>query len=140
MCKIWGHIIIPPISIAHFLKRLVLDTYRIFRFWAFSGDENRPRKRTFLSYFKGRGVTLQPWIFLKQFFELWVIELRVMTRTCANISGEVFGPCADCCPCEAMEQKKQKTQTLTKGDVAYSNHSSCLDELFILVCLNVKIE
>ena len=41
-------------------------------------------------------------------------EFEVMTRTCTNIFGEVFGPCAHCCPSEALEQKKtQKTQALT---------------------------
>ena len=32
-------------------------------------------------------------------------ELGVMTRTCNNIFVEVFGPCAHCCLCEALEQE-----------------------------------
>ena len=34
-------------------------------------------------------------------------ELEVMTKTCLNIFGEVFGPCAHCWPCEALEQQQK---------------------------------
>ena len=48
--------------------------------------------------------------FTAEYFENKIssYELEVMTRTCTNIFGEVFGPCAHCCPCEALEQKRPK--------------------------------
>ena len=48
--------------------------------------------------------------FSPEYFEnkISIYELEVMTRTCTNSFGEVFGPCAHCCLCEALEQKRPK--------------------------------
>ena len=43
-----------------------------------------------------------------------IYELEVMTRTCTNIFGEVFGPYAYCCPCEALEQKYPENTNLNE--------------------------
>ena len=62
-------------------------------------------------------------------------ELEVVARTCANISRAVLGPCAQFCPCEAMEHKRPKIPKPKRKEIELSSnrHSICLNELIILV-------
>ena len=64
-------------------------------------------------------------------------ELEVMTRTGTNIFGEVLGPCAHCCPCEALEQKRPKKHKPERQEIkhSYLHHSICLDEH--IICINI---
>ena len=44
-------------------------------------------------------------------------ELIGKARTCPDIFMLVFGPCAQCCPCEASEQKLGKRPKSTPKEI-----------------------
>ena len=80
-----------------------------------------------------------------QAFQFWSTILNygfgMMAWTCTHNLKEVLGPCAQCCPCEALEQKMGQKPTAKWKEITrcFKHHSICFDELIILVVSNVKI-
>ena len=64
-----------------------------------------------------------------------------MTWTCTNNLRVVLGPCAQYCPCEALEQNMgQKLKTLKDQiELSYWHYSIRLEELIIFIWSDVKI-
>ena len=48
-------------------------------------------------------------------------ELEVMARTCTSILKSVLGPCAQCCPCKALEQKRPKISKPKRKEMSRPN-------------------